>query len=129
MINKQLQREVGLRLKKKRKECGLTQAEVAEMMGVARNTTVSGWERGDKKLDNQKLVKLAQIYKVSIDFLLGHESEDKKEKERQMEELLELGESERWEKYALVVDGQKLTKGQTKRLIAFIRAERSIENE
>lgn len=123
------QREIGLRIKKKRKQMGLSQSELAEKMGVGRNTTISGWETGSKKLDNEKLTKLASLFNVSVDYLLGHKEAEAIEKEKSFIELMELSENESWEKFSLVVDGEKLTKGQTKRLIAFIRAERSIENE
>lgn len=127
MVNDQL--EIGLRLKRKRREMGLTQQDVAEYMGVGRNTTISGWESGKKKMDNQKILKLAKLYKVSIDYLLGNKGEQELETKKNIQELFDLSETDSWEKYAIVVDGQRLTRGQTKRLIAFIRAERSIEND
>lgn len=120
---------IGQRLKKKRKETGMTQEEVATYMNMKRGSTVSGWERGEKKLDNAKLTKLAKLYKVSPDYLLGHKEQEDAERSTYMQELLELSENDSWGKFVLVIDGERLTKGQTKRFIAFVRAERSIEND
>jgi transcriptional regulator with XRE-family HTH domain len=127
---KLLQKELGKRIKKKRKELGLTQTELAEKIeGVGLFTTISGWELGTKRINNEMLLKLAVFFEVSVDFLLGNKEAEKVEQEKHMEAMVNLSESESWERYALVIDGQRLTKGQTKRLIAFIRAERSVENE
>lgn len=121
------QREIGKRLKKRRKEMGFTQTEVAERLGLGRNTTISGWETGAKGVNNQKLTELAQMYEVSVDYLIGNT--DELDRSKEIEDLIELPLNESWERFALVVDGKRLTKGQTKRLIAYIRAERTIENE
>ena len=47
----------------------MTQAEVAKILGVNQNT-YSYWETGKTKIDNVSLSKLAEIFNVSIDYLL-----------------------------------------------------------
>ncbi len=59
-------------LRKVRKERGLTQIQVADMVGINQNT-YSYWENDKVKIDDKSLKKLADFYKVSIDYLLGRE--------------------------------------------------------
>ena len=57
-------------LKKLRKVNNITQAELAQQMNVSL-TTVSNWETGFSKPDVEQLKRLAEIFNVSTDYLLG----------------------------------------------------------
>lgn len=59
-----------MRLKEARKNARLTQAEIASIIGVNQNT-YSYWENGKTKVDNITLKRLAKIFNVSVDYLLG----------------------------------------------------------
>ena len=59
-------------LKELRKNKKITQARLAEMLGVSRST-ISMWEIDESQPDNDTLVKIAGIFDVSTDFLLGQE--------------------------------------------------------
>jgi SOS-response transcriptional repressors (RecA-mediated autopeptidases) len=48
----------------------LTQKSIAKILGIA-NTTYSYWENGKFEPDNESLSKLADMFHVSIDYLLG----------------------------------------------------------
>lgn len=61
-------------LKKARREANLTQAEVGEMVGVSQNT-YSYWENGKVRIDQASLLKLAKIFNVTTDYLLGRDSQ------------------------------------------------------
>jgi transcriptional regulator with XRE-family HTH domain len=61
---------LGNNLRKARKKRGLTQSEVGNLLGVTEQT-ISGYERGVRDPDTQQLSRLAQIYGVSTDYLLG----------------------------------------------------------
>lgn len=63
--------EFSERLKKLRKDAGLTQVDVAEKLGVSQPAYAS-WERGIKKPTQENLVKLSKILYVSVDYLLGN---------------------------------------------------------
>ena len=60
---------IGDRIKLKRKELGLTQAELGEKLNVT-DRAVSKWEQNDGKPDIAFLPVLAQIFNVTIDYLL-----------------------------------------------------------
>ena len=63
-----------LRLKELRVEKGLKQSEVAVAVGVG--TAVYGYyERGINKPDPDMLVKLADFFGCSVDYLLGREDD------------------------------------------------------
>ncbi len=63
------------RLKSLRKEYGYTQSEVAEQLQIGQ-TTIANYENGSRIPDISKLSMLADLYLVSIDYLLGR-SEDR----------------------------------------------------
>lgn len=57
-------------LKKLRLSKNLNQAQLAEIVGVQRNT-ISRYEKGDRQPDYATLSKLADFFSVSTDYLLG----------------------------------------------------------
>lgn len=59
-----------MRLKQLRKNRGLYQKNVAEMLGIDR-TTYGKYETGDSEPPIEYLIKLADYYNVTIDFLVG----------------------------------------------------------
>lgn len=62
-----------LNIKEFREELGLTQKELAEKIGnVQRN--ISNWENGTSEPDCATIVKLAEIFQISIDELFGKDS-------------------------------------------------------
>jgi transcriptional regulator with XRE-family HTH domain len=63
-----------IRLRELRKEMKLTQGEIAEKIGVAL-TTYAGYEQAARNPDWQTLVKLSEIFGVSLDYLIGRTNE------------------------------------------------------
>lgn len=61
--------EVGQRLKQRRLGLKLTQEEVAEKMGITRQT-MSNWENGKSYPDIERVIRLAELYQLSLDELL-----------------------------------------------------------
>ncbi|MEY8522453.1 XRE family transcriptional regulator [bacterium 1XD8-76] len=57
------------RLKDLRKEAGYSQEQVAELLNVSRQA-VSKWESAQGYPDIENIVKLAQMYEISTDYLL-----------------------------------------------------------
>lgn len=62
----------GDNIKRLRKNKGLKQQELAEILGIKRNT-YSDWENGKTEPSFENLVKLADLFDVSLDWLFGRE--------------------------------------------------------
>ncbi len=62
----------GTRLRQLRKEKNITQNELAEWLGVTQQA-VGKWETGKSSPDQATLMKLADLFGVSLDSLLGRE--------------------------------------------------------
>ena len=63
-------RALGAHVSTLRKEQGLTQAELSRLLGVSQQT-VFAYELGDRRVSVLMLVKLAKIFGVSIEELMG----------------------------------------------------------
>lgn len=64
------------KLKELRTKKGLTQTELGKIIGVKQNT-LSYWEKGTTNIDNEILVKLANLFNVTTDTILGKETIEK----------------------------------------------------
>jgi len=62
---------LGERLKKARNDKGLTQMEAAKKLGVT-NGALSGYERNYRDPDTNMLKEMAELYEVSLDYLVGN---------------------------------------------------------
>lgn len=62
------------RLKELRLSKKITQTQLGKALNVGQ-TTVKGWEKGYNETDFATLIKLADFFDVSIDFLLGRKNE------------------------------------------------------
>lgn len=61
---------LGARLQELRKQKGLTQEQLAEKLNIT-NQSVSKWEKDINAPDITLLVELADLFKTSVDYLLG----------------------------------------------------------
>lgn len=107
---------------------GLTQEDLAAKIGISR-ASLSHYEKGRREPDYTILTKLADYFQVSIDYLLGRTDDPSKISDiavRDLAENLELSDEQILEKFVFTVDGRKLTPEESRRFIAFIRAERSM---
>ena len=59
------------RLKELRKEKGLTQTDLAELLEVTK-LTISNWENGVSSIKSDRLKKLCEIFDVDAPYLLGY---------------------------------------------------------
>lgn len=64
--------EFAKQLKYLRIEAGLSQSQLAEIFNVSKQT-ISAWENGLQETDLNTLIKIANYFKVTTDFLLGIE--------------------------------------------------------
>ena len=66
-----------LQLKNLRKKAGITQMQLSEYMGVTQ-ATLSGWENEKFEIDTASLKKIADYFNVSVDYLLGRDTQKSK---------------------------------------------------
>ena len=76
--------EIGNKLKKARNEKGITQEKAADLLGVSRQT-VSNWENNRSYPDIVSVIKMSDLYSVSLDNLLKEE----KDMDQNYQEFLE----------------------------------------
>lgn len=65
--------EIKFRIKELRKECGLTQKQLAKLIHKS-ETAVASWEQGLSEPCINDIRKLCEIFNVSADYLLGLEN-------------------------------------------------------
>ena len=58
------------RIKNLRMQCGMTQSDLAKRLNITRSS-VNAWEMGISIPSTQFVVELAQLFRVSSDYLLG----------------------------------------------------------
>ena len=70
-----MKRPTGERIARLRKRHSLTQPELAKIMNVSQSTMTS-WENDRRSVSNDDLIKLADFFEVTTDYLLGREVDD-----------------------------------------------------
>ena len=66
---------LGQNLKDIRIKNKYNQEDIAEQLGVTKQT-ISNWEKGKRTPDINHLIKLANIYQVTLDNLIGSDKQD-----------------------------------------------------
>lgn len=95
--NQQLVKTIGRAIAKYRQAVGLTQAELAEILGIG-NDAVSRMERGTTVPTVLRLLELSEIFRCEIADLLTESSNRSVDQARTLEKLLSsLNEEERTE--------------------------------
>ena len=64
--------DIGGRLKKLRLEKKLIQSQVADVLGISRNSYTQ-YENNTRNISIELLVRLADYYNISLDYLVGRE--------------------------------------------------------
>lgn len=77
--------EIGCKLRNARNEKGLTQEQAAELLNVSRQT-ISNWENNRSYPDIISVIKMSDIYAVSLDHLLKEEKTMKQSYQEFLEE-------------------------------------------
>lgn len=120
---------IGERIAKLRDDRGWTQEQTAGMLGISR-AALSHYEKNRREPDTETLSKFADLFKVSVDYLVGRTSipyVTLDEPVREFVDQLELAEEDILSKFALTIDGLKLSPDEARRFIAFVRAERNMK--
>lgn len=70
----EIYKKLGLKLKKIRESSGISQEKLALILGVSR-PTISQMETGDRKVSADELIKLSEVFNLSVNSLLDLEKE------------------------------------------------------
>ncbi|MBO7747821.1 helix-turn-helix transcriptional regulator [Paenibacillus sp. MWE-103] len=123
---------IGNRISKLRDDRGWTQEQTAGMMGISR-AALSHYEKNRREPDTETLSKFADLFKVSVDYLVGrtntpHQILDEPVREFVDEiDQVDLTADDLLSKYNLSIDGLSLSEEEARRFIAFVRAERNMK--
>ena len=71
-MNELNNKKIGERLRKLRKYMGLTQEQVANILGLGRDAIIR-IEKGNRKIDLQELINFSKLYSISMDELTAQE--------------------------------------------------------
>lgn len=107
-----------------------TQDEMAAMLGISR-AALSHYEKGRREPDYATLIKIADLFQVSLDYIMCRTDDPRmhlSDEVRAFADGLELSDEEILERFAFTIDGKKLTPEESRRFIAFVRAERMMQN-
>lgn len=103
------------RLKELRENMGLSQYTFAEQIGIAQST-VGGWEAGKREPNFSTILKIADFFGVTVDYLLGRDKANKKEAPRKAEPGLEIFTTEELE---MIADFRELS-AESQRCVSFL---------
>jgi transcriptional regulator with XRE-family HTH domain len=70
---------IGLRLMKSRELSGLRQLEASAMLGYVNSTQLNLWEQGRRMPPLTELIKIAEVYSVPLDYLVGTTDETERD--------------------------------------------------
>ena len=65
---------IGEKIKEQRENKGLSQAELAEKLGITQDS-ISLWEKNRRIPNTPYIIALCKVFKISTDYLLGTENE------------------------------------------------------
>lgn len=85
---------LGERIKEQRKNCGLSQEKVAELVGVSRQA-VTKWEAEQSAPSTENLFRLVEIFGTTVDILLASEEEEKNSPAEQIYYLYKMEEAKK----------------------------------
>ena len=78
-IDTTIRKNIQANISKYRKKSGLSQAELAQKIGV-KNSTVSSWERGANAPDIETLFRICKLFNVTVADMFGCDTVDYNDK-------------------------------------------------
>lgn len=75
-------KEIGQRIRKRRRELKISQVELCEMLGYKDHSTVSKIEKGERGLPQKKILKIAVALQTTPAYLMGWDLLEKEENEK-----------------------------------------------
>jgi transcriptional regulator with XRE-family HTH domain len=104
---------IGDKIKILRKKHNLKQSELADILGVTRGQ-ISVYEINKSKPSFQVLIKLAEYFKISLDYFYENQTD-------KFIHALELSDDEFKNRVEFFYNGEKLTEEEVKKVIDYVR--------
>jgi transcriptional regulator with XRE-family HTH domain len=114
--------KTGSRIKQLRERKGWTQLDLALKVGI-NNSVLSRIESNKRPVESQELKKIAEVFEVTTDYLLGKDNRHPAEKLKEYLDM-ELTDEEIMERMNFKVDNLALSNEEVKEFIAFVRGKR-----
>lgn len=95
MADQKLTKVIGQKIKKARKESGISQEQLADKLGLSGNNIISRWENGLGRISVDQLMKIAELTHRPVSYFFGETGDDKlktyklEQKIKKLRELLE----------------------------------------
>lgn len=114
-----------------REQQRMTQADFAAALGISR-AALSHYETNRREPDYETMTKIADHFRVTTDYLLGRTDNkgilaNPNPEPNGFARSLELSDEDTVQNLPLTVDGRRLTSGEAKRFVAFVRAHRMMK--
>lgn len=116
---------IGPRIRQERKKRGWKQTEVAKTLGIKRSQNYANYEYGLREPDADMISRLAALYGVSSDYLIGI-TDNPYQTYDDLLASLELSDKEIRDTFEFMVDGKAVTEDEQMNMIAFIRTKRMV---
>lgn len=106
-----------MRLLQLRKERGMSQVALAKILGCSQNM-ISQWENGTRDPNTQTLIKIAEFFGVSTDYLLGNTEETAMPKTKKVpKDLRKILEEEE-----IILNGRMMSEEDKNKMLKIIEA-------
>lgn len=103
----------------------LSQLEISKRLGIAR-TTYSGYENGTREPDIETMIKIADFFSVTLDYLIGRTDDPamwfRDENEKTIYDVMSLNDDEKLSQISMTYDGLELTLEEKKEFLAIAKA-------
>lgn len=107
---------------------GYTQEELADRLGISR-AALSHYEKNRREPDFETLAKLADLFKVTIDYLIGRTNHPQSILQSDVKEKVDtinLSEEDILKRFTLLYEGKKLDADHVNKIVKFIREKRAV---
>lgn len=110
----------GKNLRSLRQSRGLTQAQLAESLGISAST-IGMYEQGRREPDNATLAKICALLRVSTDCVLGFTPAEEQQAEREVHEVIDEFTQLLEKQQGLMFNGQPISEDDREKIAAAIR--------
>lgn len=112
-------------LKRLRTEYGMTQAQLANRLGISASA-VGMYEQGRREPDSELLARLARMFHVSTDTLLGFRQEPQSEQEQEVNSVIDRFTNILKNQQGLMFNGTPLSEADREKIVNAIRVAAAI---